>query len=69
LVYVTYLIHLVALGIDQPVLENQAAYLQSWLDKLKKEPEAFVKAAGRAQKAADFIVDRRATATKPEEAA
>jgi len=56
-------------GIDQPVLENQAAYLQSWLDKLSKEPEAFIKAAARAQKAADWILDRKATFTKPEEAA
>ena len=54
-------------GIDQLVLENQAAYLQSWLDKLRKEPEAFVKAAARAQKAADWILDRKATASKPEE--
>jgi antirestriction protein ArdC len=55
-------------GIDQPVLENQAAYLQSWLDKLKKEPEAFVKAAARAQKATDWILSRKATATKPDDA-
>ena len=55
-------------GIDQPVLTNQVAYLQSWLEKLTKDPSAFVTAAGRAQKAADFILDRKA-AEKPEEAA
>ena len=53
-------------GIDQIVLENQAAYLNSWLLKLAKEPQAFVTAAARAQKAADWILDRKATATKPE---
>ena len=55
-------------GIDQPVLTNQVAYLQSWLEKLQKEPQAFVTAAARAQKAADYILDRKA-AEKPEEAA
>ena len=55
-------------GIDQPVMSNQVAYLQSWLEKLTKEPQAFVTAAARAQKAADFILNRQA-AEKPEEAA
>jgi antirestriction protein ArdC len=55
-------------GIDQPVMNNQVAYLQSWLEKLQKEPQAFVTAAARAQKAADLILDRKA-AEKPEEAA
>jgi len=55
-------------GIDQPVLTNQVAYLQSWLEKLQKEPRAFVTAAARAQRAADWILDRR-SAEKPEETA
>jgi len=55
-------------GIDQPVMTNQVAYLQSWLEKLHKDPSAFVTAAARAQKAADYILDRKAAA-KPEEAA
>lgn len=46
-------------GIDQLVLENQAAYLQGWLEKLQKDPSAFVTAAARAQKAADFILRRQ----------
>lgn len=46
-------------GIDQPVLENQVAYLQGWLEKLQAEPQAFVTAAARAQKAADYILGRR----------
>jgi antirestriction protein ArdC len=57
-------------GIDPLVLENQAAYLQGWLEKLQKEPSAFVTAAARAQKAADFILRRqRIAATEDEEAA
>ncbi len=55
-------------GVDQAVLSNQAAYIQGWLEKLKAEPAAFVTAAARAQKAADFIL-RRNVAEKPEEAA
>jgi len=55
-------------GIDQPVMTNQVAYIQSWLEKLQKEPQAFVTAAARSQKAADFILDRKAV-QKPEEAA
>jgi antirestriction protein ArdC len=55
-------------GIDQPVLANQVAYLQGWLEKLQKEPKAFVTAAARAQKAADFILDRRVVATTEEAA-
>lgn len=56
-------------GIDQAVLENQAAYLQSWMQKLRQEPNAFVIAAARAQKAADFILGRRFCATADEDAA
>ena len=55
-------------GVDQAILENQAAYIQGWLEKLQQEPSAFITAAARAQKAADFIL-RRSAAEKPEEAA
>ena len=57
-------------GIDQAVVENQAAYLQGWMEKLQKEPNAFVTAAARAQKAADFILRRqRECASTGDEAA
>lgn len=55
-------------GIDQAVVENQAAYIQGWLEKLRAEPQAFVVAAARAQKAADFIL-RRMAVQKPENVA
>jgi antirestriction protein ArdC len=55
-------------GIEQVTIENHAAYIQGWLERLKKEPSAFVIAAARAQKAADFIMGRKAL-EKPAEAA
>ena len=56
-------------GIDQAVIENQAAYLQGWLEKLLKEPSAFVTAAARAQKAADFILGQSIREKPSEESA
>ena len=56
-------------GIDQAVVENQAAYLQGWLEKLQKDQSAFVTAAARAQKAADFILGRGAHGAGEVEAA
>ena len=46
-------------GIDN-TLENSAAYIQGWMAKLKDDPKAFITAAGRAQKAADFILGKQA---------
>ena len=43
-------------GISQPVIENQAAYLDNWSQALKNDPKLFVTAAGKAQKAADHIL-------------
>lgn len=56
-------------GIDPAVIENQAAYIQGWMDKLQKEPTAFVTTSARAQKAADFILGRRPEEKHDEEAA
>jgi antirestriction protein ArdC len=38
---------------------NTVAYLQSWIAKLKGEPKWFMIAAGKAQKAADMILNRQ----------
>lgn len=46
-------------GIDAPVIENSAAYVAGWLKKLKEDKKAVVIAAQRAQKAADYILDRK----------
>jgi antirestriction protein ArdC len=53
------------LGLDKPnIVENQAAYLKSWSAALKSDPQAFVWAAGRAEKAANLILG-----VEPEKAA
>lgn len=46
-----------ACGIDNDYVENHAAYIQSWMGHLKKAPELFYKAASKAQKAADYILE------------
>lgn len=50
------------LGLDKPnVVENQAAYLKHWRSKLTDDPQAFVWAAGRAEKAANMILGETET--------
>jgi antirestriction protein ArdC len=44
-------------GIEQPVIENSAAYLQNWLEALKNDKTLILKAAAQAQKASDFILN------------
>jgi antirestriction protein ArdC len=52
-----------ALGIDGPERTiDHAAYMQSWLRALENDPSMIVWAAGRAQKAADMILNRPAAA-------
>lgn len=43
-------------SIDQLVIDNQAAYIQGWLTKLKSDPRMLVDAAQEAQKAVDCIL-------------
>jgi antirestriction protein ArdC len=40
---------------NDQVVENQAAYIDSWRRKLKDEPQLIVQAAAAGQKAADYI--------------
>ena len=42
-------------GIEQNTLENSAAYLNTWIARLKSDSRLLVSAASQAQKAADFI--------------
>jgi antirestriction protein ArdC len=42
-------------GIEQKTLENSAAYLKTWIARLKSDSRLLVSAASHAQKAADFI--------------
>lgn len=43
-------------GIEPGSIENTAAYIKGWLAKLHDDKKLLVSAAGRAQKAADFIL-------------
>ena len=44
--------------ISQPVIDNQAAYLGSWLRTIRSDAKLVVVAAAQAQKAADFILGK-----------
>jgi len=46
-------------GIEQQTLENSAAYIQGWLKVLKNDQRLAIMAAGQAQHAADFILNRQ----------
>ena len=46
-------------GISQGVIVNQTAYIQGWLKALKNDSKLLISAAGQAQKAADYILNRQ----------
>jgi antirestriction protein ArdC len=46
-------------GIAPSTLENSAAYLQSWISRLRGDSRLLVSAASAAQKAADYIQGKR----------
>ena len=46
-------------GIEQRTIENSAAYIQGWLNSLKGNQKWLVQAAAAAQKASDFILNRK----------
>ena len=39
------------------MVENQAAYIQGWLGKIRSDKRLVIMAAAQAQKAADFILN------------
>jgi len=43
-------------GIENRTLENSAAYLKTWIERLKSDSRLIVTAASAAQKAADYIL-------------
>jgi antirestriction protein ArdC len=53
-------------GIVERTIENSAAYVQSWLQRLKDDNRLVVQAAAQAQKAADFILGRQAQVSETE---
>ena len=42
-------------GIEQKTIENSAAYLKTWIARIKSDSRLLVSAASQAQKAADFV--------------
>lgn len=52
-------------GIESVVIENQAAYISSWLQGLKNDSMLFVNASVSAQKAVSFIIGNAATVNNP----
>lgn len=55
-------------GIENKTVDNSAAYLQTWIQRLKGDSKLIVQAATQAQKASDFILNKQAE-EKPEEPA
>lgn len=53
-------------GIENRTIGNSAAYIQGWLRKLKDDRTLLIHAAAQAQKAADFILNRKG-GEEPEE--
>ena len=45
-------------GFSDVVIDNQAAYIDGWLGRLRKDPKLFIQAAQQAQKAVDYITGR-----------
>jgi antirestriction protein ArdC len=45
-------------GIDLLTIPNSAAYLNSWIRRLRGEPKLVISAAAQAQKAVDYILNR-----------
>jgi antirestriction protein ArdC len=43
-------------GIEQSTIANSAAYLKSWIARLKSDSKLVVSAASAAQKAADYVL-------------
>jgi antirestriction protein ArdC len=53
-------------GIAERTVGNSAAYIKSWLGKLKDDKKLIVQAAAQAQTAADFILATKFEETTPE---
>jgi antirestriction protein ArdC len=46
-------------GIENKTIDNSAAYIQGWLRELKSDKKLLILAAAQAQKASDFILNRK----------
>jgi antirestriction protein ArdC len=54
-------------GIAPSVIENSTAYIKGWLKALQDDPKLVVKAAGRASKASDYIINGKEVKPEGEE--
>jgi antirestriction protein ArdC len=54
------------LGLEKEPTPDHAKYLNNWLEVLKSDKRAMMKAFGQAQKAADFILASQAQAMAAE---
>jgi antirestriction protein ArdC len=45
-------------GIAQSTIENSAAYLKTWIERLKSDSKLIVSAASQAQKSSDYILGK-----------
>lgn len=45
--------------IENKVIDNSASYIKSWLSRLKNDKQMVIQAAGQAQKATDFILNKK----------
>src|SRR5258706_5305718 len=48
-------------GILDTSIQNSSAYINGWLSKIKNDKRLIVQAAGRAQRAVDFIINQPAS--------
>jgi antirestriction protein ArdC len=55
-------------GISPAVIENSAAYLQSWINRLRGDSKLLLSAASQAQKASDYILGKSSVQTESEAA-
>jgi antirestriction protein ArdC len=46
------------IGIEQATIQNSAAYLKTWIERLKSDSRLLVSAASAAQKASDYILGK-----------
>lgn len=46
-------------GIENKIIENSAAYIADWLRRLRKDNRLVIHAAGNAQKASDYILNKQ----------
>lgn len=46
-------------GIENKTIDNSAAYVQGWVKAIKEDKKIVITAAAQAQKAADFILNRK----------